>query len=289
MWSEITIVILFIVVVAFAILTFVVENSNSKKQKSNIFFPFATTLNVLDPSKPKPLSKKITKTVSGQPIVTEVPQIQCPVGFKVNIVGAFSEVFDPYGQCSPFPADQLKVTCGLDSANVFCSTDKDCDPGQQCVGGKCQAMTCSTDSDCLKNGGTAYDASVSPNRPGLACVGNKCIMKPICSNINSVGQNAICNPTGAAACRPRDVSAWLAAECDGKQTCNISWNPASPKGFGPLPCRISTTDTEYTKLPLIPGWDGSSPTAAKKPKAEQSIPKQGYYVHGIYTCIPDDE
>lgn len=66
------------------------------------------------------------------------PQISCPAGKKLNITGAFIEVYDPYAQCQPPKAGISPSTALLDSCNVnvvptSCTIQADCPLGTVCV------------------------------------------------------------------------------------------------------------------------------------------------------------
>lgn len=111
--------------------------------------------------------------------------------------------------------------------------------------------------------------------------GQFCSSYPLCSHVSTVVNgtntplqsvvNNMCNAQGV--CRPRDSSAYLASLCDGTTTCNVIFDPSSNQsGFGPMPCAGNLPGSiGYNDLPVIPGSNGNY--------------SQGYYVHGLYTCI----
>lgn len=300
-WAIIMILFLFLIFGGLAGFTWWVEHTNSKAQQNNIVYPFSGAIDPTDTTNP------VVLTGAGG-----TPQIQCPEGTVVNIIGAWVEVNDPFGECSS-PSATFRATCGDDSTSsgssaVTCSNAGDCASGMDCISGKCVASTCSAASDCGAQScpvgpGTSCKTDTDCGGPPMACVGGKCIIDPgqgqctfcnngkcaqgpTCSNLNASYENQTCvfsNPN--TKCRPRDASAYLAIECDGKQTCDISWNPSNPKYFGPLPCNIGVADPEYAGLPIIPGWNGSKP-AGGTGGPEKADFKQGYYVHGIFTCVP---
>jgi hypothetical protein len=109
--------------------------------------------------------------------------------------------------------------------------------------------------------------------------GQFCAIYPLCSNVNKNVENnvvnSVCDPiTDTNICRPRDASAYLADKCDGKTTCQITFNPEDvTSGFGTRPCNgsVSISSANYTMLPNMPAGGGNY--------------SQGYYVHGIYSCV----
>ena len=271
-------------------------NKNKKNRVSNLLLPFNAKLDPpggnRDPSKGKSLLR-----------TTGVPQITCPAGSKVNIVGAWIEVYDPYAECSSAGAIPTFLnTCGLPitdpSTQTVCSTSSDCATGQACANNVCVPNSCKVDSDCASSSVAACPSGkttfTGDDGPCMACNNGFCVQKPTCQNINNRGQNLTCL---SGNCRKRDASAWLAAKCDGKQSCMTDkdpWIPSDPtSGFGPLPCDIAVPNSvgaagsAYALLPIIPGWDAKQKDTAGD--THQNSFSQGYYVHGLYSCVPDDE
>ena len=339
--------IIFVVIIGiFFTLTLVTESSNEKIHQVGILYPFSGQLAA--PSPPWTVSaNKNNPGVRGTPEQglylighvggnENVPQIQCPVGYKVNIVGAFLDINDPYGECSVTPDGTLQMTCGNGTdANTFtgsCVDDSSCSPGMSCKSGKCAPSQCQSHGDCsgdnicgVNFGSSCDDSSDCSSDGSLTCVDGVCLIDPgmtsncmacvddttgapisngqtgtcasmpLCMGIKG-GLNPICSPKNGDNyhCRPRDATAYLAAHCDGKQSCLgseiDSWDPNLPEGyFGPLPCHISasTQDPVYSQLPIISGWEGGAPLNASTINPISF--SQGYYVHGIYSCVPDDE
>lgn len=342
MWGWLVFVISLIVLGIIIYLTVSTQNKNKKLQLNSVLYPFSGIL-------PAPISglqppQGAVKLPGGNGYGLYLvqngnnsPQISCPDGYKINIVGAFVEVMDPYGVCGTNPSGIYEISCGdqTSTAGANCTTDADCgSPGLMCgANGHCVAATCKANTDCAGSNspipacpscvgtactpGEAIPASCGTNAnvicsggqwvynplkgQCLMCNGNSttpgtCMLMPSCQDMDpSTYQNTVCNPSNTTTnCRPRDASAYLAKYCDGKSTClgsaNDFWNPNEPNGpFGPLPCEISAlwNDTNYTQLPITTGWTGGAPDggAANSPVSLS----QGYYVHGIYTCVPDDE
>lgn len=292
--------------VIITVLTFLYQKSNSNVNLNNTLYPFSAVV--------QPGSNTVfLKNAAGN------PQIDCSaVGGKINIVGAWSEVIDPYGTCSNVSADVLNLSCGIRSAKVPCKQDADCGSGMSCTGGMCTPSSCPLDtpktgkftsSNCSCGGSyctiqpgtvckTASDCNDPTNsimyctgtngstgtcqvNPGQNCMapdpyaGQFCASYPLCSNTDtSQGAktsnitNKVCGPNSQAGCRPRDASAYLASKCDGKDICPLLFDPTDPNsGFGPAPCDTRSNN----QLPITPGQNGNF--------------SQGYYVHGLYTCI----
>lgn len=291
MIPAVVMVILLVVAGVILVISFILANGNKKIAAQNVVIPFSAYVGA-----------------DGMVDLTDSegnPQIQCPAGFNVNIIGAYSDVIDPYGECST-PTDVFMRSCGLSTgtSTSTCSDDptspNPCPSGLQCVSGKCQINnTCTTDNGCVttsgKSGaaactsGATIDASTTPC---MRCISGKCQTLPLCNNIDDSGHNKTCVDS-ANSCARRDASAYLASVCDGQNSClGVKFSIASGPGtgytppFGPLPCKINLNDPAYGTLPIIPGWSGGTP-----PGGDQSIDpgnsySQGYWVHGIYTCVP---
>lgn len=311
-WTPFIMSALLVSAIILAVVTFLRQKSNSITNTNNILMPFSAEI------KPGETAVFLKNSLGG-------PQIDCSAnGGKINIVGSWVEVVDPFGSCTGNSADVLNLSCGLKSKNVHCNVDSDCGPGMSCAGGVCNPSKCELTSlidpkdglpghfdptKCSCGGnycpiqpGTACDPSNSAScndngsvmfcnpatktcevNPGQNCMapdqytGKVCAIYPLCSKVDTslAGNtknviNNTCSPTSKNLCRPRDNSAYLAAKCDGQTTCNVLFNPSDPNsGFGPAPCRIKNTDV--TSLPITPGQGGNY--------------SQGYYVHGLYTCI----
>ena len=166
--------------------------------------------------------------------------------------------------------DPTKCSCGGSYCKIMPGTTCDPSDSNSCKDPTGSMMYCDPSSKtCQVN-------------PGQTCsapdpyTGQFCASYPLCSNVvvpqsgtpkNVV--NKVCNPANTSAnCRPRDASAYLAAKCDGLDTCSVLFDPSDRNsGFGPMPC--DTLDT--SQLPITPGQGTNF--------------SQGFYIHGLYTCI----
>lgn len=352
MWEYAVIFLLVVLVVLFFVLFFVTKSKNKMNETMNILYPFSGYLlppNAWNPSKSNTNPGTGKSPADGLFLVGQVggksstvPQIQCPAGYKINIVGAFVEVVDPYGECGSAPPDPtLQLTCGNQNqlSGALCSSDTACGDGMQCVNGRCVAKSCSKSSDCSSSAnvcaiwgmpsknGKCDNGLVDVNGtcqlnpaagPCMACVdpstgneynqenadGGVCVSMPTCIGVTpNNGTNSVCSVLkDTHRCRPREATAYLAKHCDGKNVClgnaNDKWypnqssmDPTHTNPFGPLPCEIPATEanetSDYLNLPIIQGWGGGVP--ANGTTASPATFNQGYYVHGIYTCVPESE
>jgi len=341
-WAIVIMVILALAIGVFVFLTVFTESGNKKKQQANILYPFSRALT--PPSPPWTVNdNNIAKGAGQEPedglsllgavggTQDTVPQIQCPAGYKINIVGAFLDIVDPYGECSNTPDSTLQATCGDGSdtsSAAKCSASGDCGVGMECFNSRCVPKKCTSSGDCAASvagstisacseslGDTCIDdatcgeglkcvAGVCEVDPGkgacMACVDKTlgfgyCASMPTCNFVEQ-GLNTTCSPSKGDTykCRPRDASAYLAAHCDGKGVClgeGDVWDPAKPDMFGPLPCRIpaSSKSPNYATLPVITGWGGGIPNNTRSKTDVGATFNQGYYLHGVYSCIPIDE
>lgn len=341
-----------ILIVVFVVLTVKKKSTNQVRQDANIIIPFAGYLS------PPNANVQRTKNNVGSLMPTQeglflvgmgdgesasYPQIQCPVGSTINIIGAYIETNDPFGECSGKPDPVFSLSCGNSNVKLgnlqVCGADSPCPTGMTCNTAKaCVPSTCTTHCDCTSKtsnipacspvvgSSCSNDGDVNSSDPTLVCRNGtwtldpafgQCMMCdlsmgpgngmgvckniPLCTNVTtssaSLPANRVCtDPTKR--CKVRDASAHLAGVCDGKSVClqdntedNV-WKPNVPGGqFGPLPCDISATltDPDYQNLPIVPGWNAGNAPAGSGGNAQHASFSQGYYVHGIYTCIPDSE
>jgi hypothetical protein len=361
MWTYVVMFILVVMVIVFFVLAYNTKNKNQENATMNILYPFSGYL-----APPKQYNPNISKTnpgtgkhpqeglylvgqVGGEK--SNVPQIKCPTGYKINIVGAFVEVTDPYGECSTQPDPTFQLTCGSNKqTGPNCNRDLPCAQGMTCDAGSCVPKSCKVFKDCgsdvsgeIPQCPSGLGNSCSTNHdcnddslicgidgkcitsPGvgtcMACVlengdpldkadsivEGRCSFMPTCTGVSIDGKNKVCNVSKSSyakdtyKCRPREATAYLAKHCDGKSTClgtfNDIWEPnnliSQGNPFGPLPCELEADDTydnsPYLGLPIISGWGGGVPSNSASSVGTPATFNQGYYVHGIYTCVPEDE
>lgn len=279
------------------ILTYKKQEENSKSSEKNIIYPFN--------GKVDPKSGVVSLVNSEGD-----PQISCKKqGGKINILGSYTAINDPYGECTGKASSVLDLTCGIPNSQTTCSTDQDCGVGMKCENGYCSpakaylkdgkidtkksectnsgkgtycpvqpGKSCKTTTDCGDGNIMSCVSGKCEVKPDKSCFGvnenhNTCALFPLCSNatLKTTVINKVCDPKSKNNCMTRDSSAYLSRLCDGKETCATSVNLNDPNsGFGPLPCSIPIGGSEYKKLPIVPGDGGTY--------------NQGYYVHGIYTC-----
>lgn len=337
-----------VLIVVFVVLTVKKRSGNQTRHDANVIIPFAGYLSPPNAKAlPNPNNVGTASTPQGglflvgmgNGLTNDYPQIQCPVGTHINIIGAYVETNDPFGECYGNSTPAFNVACGNRNLSPgtakTCKVNSDCPQGTVCdETGQCLPNnTCSVHTDCAQPGdaisacsptvGTtcSVEGQYHPTETVLVCrqgrwmldpAFGQCMMCdtansgpgagvckniPLCTNITSSGSsysNATCSDPNNR-CKIRDASAHLAARCDGKTKCLADstdvWIPSEPNGaFGPLPCDIKAdqSDITYQSLPVIPGWNqGSTPAGGGQGKPASF--SQGYYVHGIYTCVPDSE
>lgn len=334
--------------------TWYITRQNDELEKSSVLYPFSGYLTpsskwTVNTSKsnsgvaPTPDGGLFLVGMKGGE-ANNVPQIQCPVGSRINIVGAYLDIADPYSECSNTPNPTISLSCGDASNTTTAAVCKvgdasGCGPGMSCPAGKCVPKTCTVTSgknNCGSNSTSGSIASCpaltglppvngSCNDPTLKIINGRCMLDPgsagacmvcvnsgipvqeggtgvcsaypACSNVLG-GLNSVCSPTRSDLnrCRPRDASAYLGRHCDGKNVClgniNDIWTPNSVNSvFGPLPCEIPANNQSdlYASLPISTGWAGGSPISSASGQSSPATFTQGYYVHGIYTCVPESQ
>jgi hypothetical protein len=197
----------------------------------------------------------------------------------------------------------------IPASGSSCSTDNDCfDPNIfQCLNGHCQLRPCSSDSDCQEsNNPTGSYKCIGPSGSSYCLDTNVCLGITYSASGQSFTPtglvNPVCTPNNQTTmCALRDASAYVANKCDGQNSCNITIEDFGPYpcSFQPVGCNLDTSDTSvqdftsarnttYCQLPFSYGYPGGVPSNS----SGQSSPGNaniGYTVHGIYTCVPQNE
>jgi len=182
--------------------------------------------------------------------------------FKIEILGAYFDVFDPWGQCSPEPNDIIAPTCEQDAENNqgLCSNLVESIDEENGISTQWYRNTiCGT----KYQDGSGYGGEVN----------NK-------NNNNT-------EPFGESdyVCRLQDATPFLSAKCNGKKECRInlgSFNEVS-QVFGSVPCYSSNLST-----PLKVGDEDYKKLPSDQKDENNTKFQQGYIVKGIYRCVPED-
>lgn len=247
----------------------------------------------------------------------QTPQIICPANTTINILGAYIQVNDPYNSCTSSPNGAYTMSCGIYNSKTSksCESSSDCDAGMICdnTSKKCVPESCTVGSIPTNNfiqmcpSEIGQSCTQNSSDGNLLCINNVYEWNPLagtcmycnsntntyavaglCENTNSDGSNVVCLNQDVYI---RDVSGYMSKACDGKISCMASgdeiWKPNDPTTIaGPLPCPIpaKSSDPNYSRLPIVPGWNGSTPSSGSS--ASPGTFSQGYSLHGLYTCIP---
>ena len=310
--GAVLLVIIGILTLAFIVLSILLGmtlTSNQKLSSQNVYLPFTSKI---DPK---------TGNSTGFHNTSNKPQISCPIGKKINIVGAFFDIFDPYTECSTSIKNvdpHFAFLCDpTQSSSTTCTADKDCPSWIQGAGNNpftCNIPKGESSGFCkLANIGTKSCPSKASGFD-YQNVGGYCIDSNMCgTNIYSPsGQlmrpgvpNPYCTPSNTnTQCAIRDASATVASKCNGLQECS----DISIKDFGDLPCLGADMDPVacltssatggvefidqkrkgYCALPFMPGFPGGlPPNAASGSTSEPANGNVGYTMHGIYTCVDE--
>ncbi len=180
---------------------------------------------------------------------------------KIEILGSYFDVFDPWGQCSPEPIDIIVQTCKQDAEknqglcdNIVGSIEEENGVLAQWY----RNIICGT----KYKSGAGYGGEVNNKTD---------------NNTESYGGSDY-------VCRLQDTTPFLAAKCNGKNECRINLGNSTEVShvFGSVPCYNSTSgvplkmeDAGYTRLP-------SDQTGVNDTSFQQ-----GYVVKGIYRCVPE--
>jgi hypothetical protein len=256
---------IFILIIVFIIFAVILFRKANKIGYAQVLIPFRGELN---PSSPSSEVKLQTTNQQGEIL----NQITCPVGTHINILNARFEVNDLFGECTDSPNNLFSAACGRDSTNVKCKVNSDCpaSQGSVCQEGYCVQADCSTDETC---------ATLTGGNEKIKCVNGKCVNSLQCNNLDATDYNNLtCRPQSTTGnCLPQNASSYL-SKCNGKNNCNVT---LTNEFFGPYPCHIAPPDSCDPNNPPVDGYC-SLPWIESQGKYSQ-----GYYVHGVYTCVPD--
>lgn len=94
---------LILVLIGLVVAVVFLDKGNRTLKTQQLLIPFASSTVQVDPD-----SK--TSILNMKPAPNGRNQISCPVG-KINVVGAFFDVYDGYGTCSPIPSPDFASHC----------------------------------------------------------------------------------------------------------------------------------------------------------------------------------
>lgn len=303
-WALILMIILILAIGAVIVAVYLSEKKNKEDNEKNILYPFTGTYDAS--------TGRVTLQNS-----QNQPQIDCSIesgknGGEINIVGAFFDVNDPYGECTGSASSVLDLTCGIPGGKISCTKQSDCGGGMKCAGGFCSPATAklsgssgaidTENSECTSDGG-----SYCPVQPGTDCSKNgqsdcnddgaevmtcnpstkKCEVNPdkSCYGVNTKYNTCAVYPLCSNASLSSTV---INNTCNPSSTCMSRDASAYVAGKcdGKETCApvwdatdpngglgpLPCSSTSVDGLPIIPGHGGNY--------------SRGYKVHGIYTCKP---
>ncbi len=240
-WGIIAIIALTIILIIFIVLNALTTRNNQTLSKAQIITPFSASI---DPT---------TGNASAFTKPDGSPQIICPIGTKVNIIAAFFDIFDPYGECGMKAEDanplySFMCAPSIENSKKSCTSDSDCPFYVENLGaGQANAMMCNSNNSCQLRQqpvGTrtcAYSGLTPHTILGASGSNIYCVDTNMCGNnidLSIANQSAgvpnpYCTPKNAnARCAMRDASASVGSKCDGKQDCAT----LSMEDFGDFPC-----------------------------------------------------
>ena len=252
-----------------------------------------------------------------------VPQVSCPAGTKINIIGAFYNVVDPYNECAASITQvnpQLAFMCDPSvSGSSTCSSDADCPYSSSLLGTtspfQCVKAAGASSGFCkLRDIGETGTCPTGQTPPlSKVTFGSGAASKTYCMNKDMCGlniknplpnglgvPNPVCSPIAGGQCAIRDASASVALRCDGREACpDLSY-----LDFGDAPCLNTPfqkciasygpdgtpvwatpgSRTGYCALPFVPGYPGGRPSGTTGDIPPPSS-NIGYSMHGIFTCV----
>ena len=222
-WCVILNIILALTIIGFCIGTIIINNKNGTGYATTILYPFSTAYSPVDPSTPP----TIRRASDGQ------PQIQCPAGMSINIVGATFDIADPYGECANTPPSPLFSTmCKSDPTNEMCQflsptyNNTICQPGSQfgCVPRNASAWladACNGQQTCDIAATVAhfgpYPCEITPPNVDCTNTSNRDTANPYCELPYIAGWEANQPPSGSST--PNSASQSLGYQVHGIYTC----------------------------------------------------------------------
>lgn len=244
----IIIILLIVGIILFTTLYTLQTNSNYKNSSQSQLLPFSGVLGYNE------------NGTGGTPIDASgalSPQLICPAGKSINILGAYYQVVDPYQVCSNSPDPLLTAACIPGQGTLPCDPNgaNVCMPGFSCQNGKCSLTAYSSQSDAqndLNKLMATVDQGDSSQSFGLTPVqfqgdNNWYLINPtmcgytlganniLAESIPSTLQNSVCTPSNSnTRCAIRDCSAYLAGKYNGKNSANPTL-----MDVGPYPCAMS--------------------------------------------------
>ncbi len=184
--------------------------------------------------------------------------LKCPVGSVINVLDAWYEVYDPYFQCTPYPTPGAM---GLTTSGSVTDKNKNLGSGWNEIDGS------------TKNPftGVKYDKS-----PDDTFNFSKCQF-----NISSSGTPS---PASGSSCQPYNSLGFLIENVNGVQEATISPDVNSQGGTtgGPAPC-LGMSSGDLALLPIGGQYNEDNTGGTKFADGYQ-----GYYIHGVYSCVPSD-
>jgi hypothetical protein len=235
----------------------------------------------------------------------QTPQLSCPAGTKINIIGAFADIFDPYGTCKVNHTGDSKVSpllrfqCDPTQTGGYCSgTDT-----STCPDGGAGAYQCTSQGECQLAPLNVTAGSAAPVGSTQIGSGWYTVDRNICG-YNISEYSGTLPPFPSPACGPlsecavRDASANLAAVCDGLNACMPSirsFGDFPCMGIKPRACLLAGGDgtprwiggsnrSDYCSLPYMGGKNNQTQPGGAT--STITTPNLGYTYHGIFTCIP---
>ncbi len=236
-----------------------IRNNNLRKEQENSLHFF----NMILPSSTEGVSELVL-SCPDWPLETSNSDrdwgSQPPQTSKIEILGAYFDVFDPWGQCSPEPIDIISQTCDQDGANNqgLCSNLVKHVEENGVSAQWYRNTICGTK---YKNG-SGYGGKVN----------------------NKIDNNTESYSELEYVCRLQDATPFLVPKCNGEKECRIDLGNSNEvsQNFGSVPCynsmsgvELKKDDDAYWKLP------------SDQKRSNDTKFQQGYVVKGVYRCVPE--